>query len=340
MKICIADRGMPEWDAYVWKSPNATFYHLSAWREVMERCFGHTTFYLMARENGEVRGILPLIFMNNRFVGRYLVSLPYFCNGGVVADSAEVASVLIGEASSVLKSTAGQLMLIRQEENTLSDLSCDTSKATFLVALDPDPDKVFQRFEKQVRRRIRKAYSSGLQGDWGPEYLPAFYEVYATNMRDLGIPIHGYEFYESVVRYFPDHAKILVVRLDEKVIAAQLLFTFKDRILLGCAGSLREYLGLCSNNLLYWEAVKYACLKGYRICNFGRSAKGSGPYQFKAQWGGEEKDCRTYFLDVDGQSMGRIQADNSRYDLLRQTWKKLPLGIANWLGPRIVRHLP
>lgn len=340
MNISVCAHGAAEWDAYVWASRGSTFYHLAAWRELMEQYFRHTTFYLVAREGSEVRGLLPVVSMKSRLFGRYLVSLPYFCNGGVISDDKDTAYALLGEARSLLKSTGAQLLLVRQQGNRLSGLSCDTSKATFIVPLDPAPDKVFQRFDKQVRRRIRKAYSSGLQADWGHEYLPAFYQVYATNMRDLGIPIHNYTFYETVVRTFPDHAKILIVRLHDKVIAAQLLFTFKDRLLLACAGSLREYLPLCSNNLLYWEAVKYGCLKGYHICDFGRSPKDSGPYQFKAQWGGEEKDCPTYFFDVNGRSLNRIQADNSRYHSLREIWKWLPLGVATWAGPRIVRHLP
>ena len=340
MNISVLTHGEPEWDAYVWESREATFYHLTAWRKVMEECFGHSTFYLIARENGEVRGILPVVYMQSRLFRRSLVSLPYFCKGGVVAEDKEVASALVAHARSLLKSVGAELLLIRQQGENLSDLSCDNSKGTFLLELNPDPDIVFDRFEKQVRRRIRKAYSSGLEADWGEEYLPAFYHVYATSMRDLGIPIHNYKFYERVVRYFPDHAKILIVRLHDTVVAGQLAFTFKDRLLLACAGSLRQYLPMCPNNLLYWEAVKYACLNGYRICDFGRSAKGSGPYEFKAQWGGEEIDCPMYFIDVDGRSLNSIQANNSRYHILREMWKRLPLGVTTWLGPRIVRNLP
>ncbi len=249
--------GTPEWDAYVWRKHEASFYHLTAWREVMEECFGHSTFYLIARKNGEVRGILPLVYMQSRLFRRCLVSLPYFCNGGVVAEDKDVASALVAHAGSVLRSVGAELLLVRQQGKPLSDLSCDNSKGTFVLELNSDPDSVFHRFEKQVRRRIRKVYSFGLQADWGQEYLPAFYQVYATSMRDLGIPIHNYKFYERVVRYFPDHAKILIVRFNNTVVAAQLAFTFKDRLLLACAGSLRQYLSLCPNNLLYWEAVKY-----------------------------------------------------------------------------------
>ncbi|MGH9425634.1 MAG: GNAT family N-acetyltransferase, partial [Terriglobia bacterium] len=303
-------------------------------------CFDHATFYLLAREESQVCGLLPLIYMKSRLFPRCLVSLPYFCNGGVVADDKEIASTLLDEARSLMKSVGAELLLIRQQGDSLSELSCDTSKSTFHIKLDPDPDKVFGRFEKQVRRRIRKASASGLHADWGTRFLPEFYEVYATNMRDLGIPIHSYDFYEAIVSTFRENTQILVVHLGDKAIAAQLLFTFKDRLLLVCAGSLREYLELCPNNLLYWEAVKYGCLKGYHICDFGRSPKGSGPYQFKAQWSGEEIDCPTYYLDVDGRSLRRIQADNSRYHLGREIWKRLPLGITTWLGRRIVRHLP
>lgn len=340
MEIKLAEPHAPEWNTYVENHPQAGFYHLNAWREVLTRCFGHETFYLMAMDRDRVCGVLPLVHLKSRLFGSSLVSLPYFMTGGVVADSADAATALIERARALMDTTKSKLLLIRQQNSEPPGLLREDSKGSFHIALDPDPEKVFQRFERQVRRQIRKAQRAGLAVEWGARCLPDFYEVYSTNMRDLGIPIHGYGFYETVLERFPESAHVFVVRHGEKAVAGQFLFTYRDRVMLANAGSLRSHLSLCPNHLLYWESIRYGCENGYQICDFGRSPKGSGPYVFKSQWAGAERDYPTYYLDASGQAMSGVRADNSRYDLVRKIWRSLPVRLTTLVGPRIVKALP
>jgi CelD/BcsL family acetyltransferase involved in cellulose biosynthesis len=122
-------------------------------------------------------------------------------------------------------------------------------------------------------------------------------------------------------------------------VAAQLLFTFRDRILLACAASLREFLSLSPNNLLYWESIRYGCETGLRYCDLGRSTRNTGPFDFKAQWGGEQRPFTTYFANRDG-AAAMASGDSSRYRLFRRVWQRLPLPVVNAIGPRIVKGLP
>ena len=41
-----------KWDVFVMENSEATFFHLSGWQEVIERSFGHKTYFLYA-ENRE-----------------------------------------------------------------------------------------------------------------------------------------------------------------------------------------------------------------------------------------------------------------------------------------------
>src|SRR5947209_3307809 len=71
------------------------------WRRVMERSFGHQTFYLMARDEKEqVRGVLPLVFVSGRLFGRFLVSMPFVNYGGVLTDTSEAQRALLETAVS------------------------------------------------------------------------------------------------------------------------------------------------------------------------------------------------------------------------------------------------
>ena len=61
------------WDDFVRAAPGATFFHLSGWKRVIEKAFGHRTFYLMARRGPAVVGVLPLTHVKSRLFGNSLI---------------------------------------------------------------------------------------------------------------------------------------------------------------------------------------------------------------------------------------------------------------------------
>src|SRR5262245_27515868 len=84
----VAEAG--EWDAFVESRADATGYHRWAWRRVFERVFGHECIYLVARRDGAIEGILPLVSINSVLFGRSVTSLPFLNYGGVVGGSESV----------------------------------------------------------------------------------------------------------------------------------------------------------------------------------------------------------------------------------------------------------
>ena len=86
------------WDDYVQRAPQATFFHRSGWKTVLERAFGHRTFFLYAEEGGEIVGILPLAEIKSVLFGHSLSSLPFCVYGGIVADTEDVAAALRKQA--------------------------------------------------------------------------------------------------------------------------------------------------------------------------------------------------------------------------------------------------
>ena len=55
-----------QWDAFVETCPNATFFHLAGWKQVIEHAFGHRAYYLLAETGGEICGVLPLVHIKSR----------------------------------------------------------------------------------------------------------------------------------------------------------------------------------------------------------------------------------------------------------------------------------
>jgi hypothetical protein len=65
------------WDAFVYRCPDATFFHRIGWKDVIEECFGHRTHYLVAERGDQIVGVLPLAEVKSFFFGHALVSLPF-----------------------------------------------------------------------------------------------------------------------------------------------------------------------------------------------------------------------------------------------------------------------
>ena len=146
------------------------------------------------------------------------------------------------------------------------------------------------------------------------------------------------KFFACVLDEFPGSAKLILVRKGHVTMGAALVLLFKDTLLIPWPSSKREHFPLCPNNLLYWEAIRWGSEHGYRLLDFGRSSPQSGTYRFKKQWGAVEEPLHWQRLSRNGASSSPSPQD-VRYRWLVQTWKHLPLGIANTMGPLVRKQI-
>jgi hypothetical protein len=88
---------------------------------------------------------------------------------------------------------------------------------------------------------------------------------------------------------------------------------------------------------LYWECLAHAIGRDSRVFDFGRSTIDSGTYRFKLQWGGRPRPLYWAYplaTQVPRPGQGRWMA------AARAAWTRLPLPVANRLGPWISPGLP
>lgn len=328
------------WDEYVYRYPNSSHFHLSGWRRVIERSYNHKTFYLWAIENGKVKGILPLVLIRSFLFGRSLVSLPFLDYGGICADDDQTRIELYQGALRLFEDYRVDFLDLRHYQPSGIDLPFHGSKVTMILGLSNNPEQMWGCFDAKLRNQIRKALKSDLTVLWnGLEGLADFYDVFAANMRDLGSPVHSRGFLAAVLEEFSDSARLILVRKGSQTIGGGLCLSFKDTLLMPWASSRREYLSICPNNFLYWEAIRWGCEKGYRRFDFGRSTPGSGTHRFKKQWGTIEEPLHWQCLTRNKRRVGMVQADDSRYQWAIRAWKRLPLAVANLIGPVLRRQM-
>jgi hypothetical protein len=91
--------------------------------------------------------------------------------------------------------------------------------------------------------------------------------------------------------------------------------------------------------LLYWNLLVRAIERGQSTFDFGRSSIGSHTHRFKKQWGAVESPAVWQYYLRGGTSVA-MRPENRKYRLFIEAWKRLPVGLANLMGPVIVRGIP
>lgn len=344
-----------DWDAFVETAPDATVMHLHGWKDVMERSYGHPTRLLAARDGGGLTAVLPLTLVRGPLLGASLVSMPFMDYGGVCGDTAAERPLV--DAAVRLAHEEGAELVLRCLRKPDLDLPCSLEKVTMHLELGTSEDALWKRLPSERRNRIRKGQKSGLVASVeGSSALPGFYDVFATNMRDLGSPVHSRRFFHEVLAALGPAARIILVRHEGRPVGAGLMLIFRGTISIPWVSSLRAYFAKSPNAVLYWEAMRFGIAEGHRVLDLGRSSWNSGTFEAKRQWGArpvqlywhhtrpgdavpEDGDRPRLWQRLLGMPAGaRLQSGLSTWPV--QLWKRLPLGVANAVGPWLRRGIP
>lgn len=335
------DRRGP-WDAFVRSRPDWTHFHLSGWREVLERTFGHECLWLEDRDDdGALTGVLPLVRVKSPWFGHFLVSMPFLNYGGPLGPAGSVCR-LAARAVELADRDRVRLLELRSRTPLDIDLPVSNRKVTVLLDLPAgDPDLLWQAFPAKLRSQIRRPRKEGAVVRFGPDQLAPFYDVFSRNMRDLGTPALPRRLFENIRDVFPDSASFGCVYMDDVPVAAGAGFRWGREFELTWASSLRDYNRKAPNMLLYWGLMERGIKEGTELFNFGRCTPGGGTHRFKLQWGGRDETLWWYHHSPRGSAAATPTPDaNGAYALGARLWSALPLAVANRLGPAIARSIP
>ncbi|NOY60602.1 MAG: FemAB family PEP-CTERM system-associated protein [Calditrichaeota bacterium] len=330
------------WDEFVGAHQECTMYHLWGWKNVLEKEFGFQARYLIAFDDQDaIVGVLPLFVMRDLFGNKYLISNPFSNFAGVCAVTQDAKAKLIEYACDLARQEKVRYIEFRHlGEKKILDFPAKESFVNFMLELETGVEEMWQGLSSRNRGKVRKAKKSGLAEDSGKKYLPAFYKIFTKNLKRLGTPVFSYSFFETLMAEFPEQTDIFVLNLDSKTVSAMFMFKFRDTIAEPWVGSLADYNKIYVNNLLYWRAICYAHERGFRFFDFGRSTDGAGTYRFKKQWGAVPVPLYyEYFLNR-AESIPKVDAVDNKYQFFIDAWKKLPLAITNFVGPKVVKFLP
>jgi FemAB-related protein (PEP-CTERM system-associated) len=328
------------WDRFVRSSPDGTVFHLSAWKRAVERAYHLTPHYLLACEGAEIRAVLPLFEITGLLSGHVLISVIYGVYGGLCGIDERARSALLEEAQKLAANLKVRYVELRHLYDTVADLPTKSIYVSFTKTLDPDPEVNLAAIPRKQRRMVRQGIKNDLEVRRGWEHLNQFYDVFVVNKQRLGSPAFRRQLFEGVRDYFGKDAELLTIWHEARMVAGVISFFYEDQVMPYYGASLPEAFSLSVNDFMYWELMRESCLAGYRIFDFGRSREGTGSYDFKRHWGFEPKPMGYQYILTNGSEMPNINPSNPRLHLFIETWKRLPLPLAKWVGPTLTRWLP
>ncbi|MCW5661942.1 MAG: FemAB family PEP-CTERM system-associated protein [Burkholderiaceae bacterium] len=327
------------WDAFVLEQPEATFFHRAGWQAVLEKVFGHATHYLYAERNGEITGILPLAQVKTMLFGHALVSLPFAVYAGTVAVDEATAMSLENEAERIGRELGAEHLELRQLSRHHPGWPRQDVYVTFRKQILGDDEANLLAIPRKQRAMVRKSIKNGLTSGFD-DRVDRFFGLFADNVHRHGTPALPKRYFQALRDTFGHDCSILTVVSPKGLpLSSVLSFYFRDEILPYYAGDDVSARDLAANDFKYWQLMRHACTRGIKVFDYGRSKVGTGPYAFKKNWGFEPQPLHYEYQLYKRDRVPSNNPSNPKYKLMIEAWRRLPLPVANWLGPFVVRGL-
>lgn len=334
---------MLRWDAFVDSHAEGSPFHLSAWLKTISQAYDIVPYlYVSQSETNSIRAVAPFFLMKGFLGSRRLFSLPFsdFCYplGVEKGNIQKLLQWILEEQLDKLK-----YIEIRGPLEDVAGFVAHPYYKRHFLRLDPDPQKVLGRVDKRtIQYNIRKARREGVQiiEDNTPKGTEEFYKLHLLTRKKHGIPHQPKRFFLSLWQNMieKDQAFILLAAHESHIVAAGLFMKHKRKIYYKYNVSNPAYLvKFVPNHLLTWTAIEKACLAGYDILDFGRTAPdNAGLMRYKHMWGAEDLDLPYYYFP--GSAFFSSRNENGFiYRLATSIWRYLPEPIASKIGPKIMK---
>ena len=337
----------PDWDEFVRGRPEASAYLRSRWTLLSRDVFRLRAYYIEARDAaGTLVGVLPVV-QQRSLIGNFATSVPFFNYGGALATSDDIALQLMNCAREFARDAGCSYLELRDihpRPNAVEQgWQVRTDKVTMVLSLPASADELGKRLGSKLRSQIKRSDREGVQTKTGGlDLLDAFYDVFCRNMHELGTPVYPKRFFHAILEQFAADTKLVVIERAGTPLAGGFLVFDGRRAEIPWACCHPEAKPLGINMRLYWEVLATTIERGCDSFDFGRSSVDSGTFRFKQQWGAKPLPLHWYRWErrPPAANPPRSAAEGRLMRLATAIWQRMPLRLANALGPLVSPALP
>ncbi len=330
-------------DEFVMGRADGTPFHRPAWLNAIASATGNTAHMLAAvAPSGKIRGLLPLTHMKSRLFGQALVSSGFAVDGGVLAEGPRAAQALGAAAQDLAHSRAvGSIELRGGGAPSDAWVRHEGRHLGFSRPIAPDDEAELLAIPRKHRAELRKALANPalhMVAGRTERLIRDHYRVFSESVRNLGTPVFPARLFRDVLDQFGDDADILAIYDGDRPVSAVLTLYHRGKVMPFWGGGVADARRLRSNELMYYRLMGHGRTRGMATFDFGRSKTGSGQAAWKKSFGFDPVPLAYHSWSAQG-ARRDINPNSPAYQRRVEYWKKLPLPVANLIGPWIARGL-
>ena len=339
-RLSTGDR--PDWDAFVLHHPEGTLFHLLGWMDAVAETFSHQPVYLIARREGKVCGVLPLFVVRSWLAGTLLVSVPYAVYGGIVADDADTANALFGEARMLADACGARCIDFRSRSRVIASLTPNERYVSFAKTLPDDPDQVLGTLPRKARAAARKArFDYRLTATFGADQLRTVWRLYTISMKRLGSLNYPFEFFERLADRFAENTLVSCIRHEGRPVAGLVTFAFRDTVMPYFVGTAPEAERVCASNFVYLTLMERAVEMRIKVFDFGRSrVDNHGTLAFKKHQGFNPEPLGYQFYVPPGRTPPNLTPSSRFFKRASGIYRRLPCFVTRPVGAWLAGAVP
>ncbi|MFN0046754.1 MAG: FemAB family XrtA/PEP-CTERM system-associated protein [Sphingorhabdus sp.] len=329
-------------DAWVMDQENGLPFHRPKWLLAIEAGTGQVAHCLVAERGGSIVGLLPFHVVHSALFGRALVSSAFAVGGGILSTTTATTRRLAQEICDLAESWSCPTVELRGGSMPGKGwIEKRDSHANFLKPLHADNEAELLAIPRKQRAEVRKGLENDLTVETGRDTanLDRHYAIFAESVHNLGTPVFPKALMASVLHAFGEDADILTVLHQGLPVASVFSLYHKGVVMPYWGGGVWDARRLRANDVMYYALMNHARQQGCTHFDFGRSKTESGAYFFKKNWGFEPEPMAYAIHTADGQEPRDINPNSPKYKAKIGLWQKLPLSVANRLGPWIGKGL-
>lgn len=320
--------------------PDTTAFHRREWLDAVEQSTGHIAHVLLSEQDGAIRAVLPLHEVHSPLFGRALVSTGFGVGGGVVGEGDAALFAAAQELAVRLNCPSLELRGGPLPEAPGWHVKTD-SHAGFVMPLAADDDAQLLTIPRKQRAEVRRGLGHAMEVRTGRSAndRAMHYAVYAESVRNLGTPVFPKRLFDAVMDAFGEDADILTVLHEGQPLASVLNLYHRGAVMPYWGGGVFAARTMRANDVMYYALMNHARGRGCDRFDFGRSKVDTGAYHFKRNWGFTAEPLSYAHWTADGQAPRDVNPLSPRYQAKIRLWQKLPLSVANRIGPFIAQGL-
>jgi CelD/BcsL family acetyltransferase involved in cellulose biosynthesis len=333
------------WDDFVERHPLGTIYHSSPWQRVIQQTYGYLPlFFFLEDSEGAIVGAIPSLYVQSWLTGKRIVAYPFSdsCDP-LVANSGELNTLLasLEQTRSHMKAAFYELRL--QTPGLLGASPYTPHYFNYHLSLSPPLDDIFRSFHKNCIQRPIKAAEKGeveTRVSTSDSDLKVFYRLHTQTRRRQGVPVQPFRFFRNLLATLVPHdmLRLFLAHHRGKCVAAIVVLRCGKRAYYKYGASDKASMPLKANQLIMWEAIRWAKQAGCNCFDFGRtSSSNEGLNQYKSRWGTERIPLQ-YLQCPDSRKTKALDESSVQHAFITAMMTRLPAIMIRLIGEVSYKH--